>query len=102
MTSDGGEVLPAPSPAPADIDGSPEVQLAPTADDGENEDRVTDETASESESEADTETPLEPEIGGERKSNHAEAVPLFCDLVTRGYQTLVFTRTRQGAERCAE
>jgi DEAD/DEAH box helicase domain-containing protein len=102
MTSDGGEVLPAPSPAPADIDESPEVQLAPTADDGENEDRVTDETASESESEATTETPLEPEIGGERKSNHAEAVRLFCDLVTRGYQTLVFTRTRQGAERCAE
>lgn len=37
--------------------------------------------------------------GGARKSNHAEAVRLFCDLVTRGLQTLVFTRTRQGTER---
>jgi DEAD/DEAH box helicase domain-containing protein len=95
MTSDGGEVLPAPSPAPADIDELPEVQSAPTA-----EDEDTDETTSESE--ADTEMTLGPETGGERKSNHAEAVRLFCDLVTRGYQTLVFTRTRQGAERCAD
>lgn len=44
---------------------------------------------------ADDDTPE----GGTRKSNHAEAVRLFCDLVTRGLQTLVFTRTRQGTER---
>src|SRR5699024_1747464 len=50
----------------------------------------------------DTETAFGPATGGERKSNHSETVRLFCDLVTRGYQTLVFTRTRQGAERCAQ
>jgi DEAD/DEAH box helicase domain-containing protein len=40
--------------------------------------------------------------GGARRSNHVEANRLFCDLVQRGYQTLVFTRTRQTAERYAE
>ena len=40
--------------------------------------------------------------GGERTSNHTESVRLFCDLLKKGYQTLVFTRTRQGAERYAE
>lgn len=40
--------------------------------------------------------------GGDRRSNHPETVSLFCDLVTEGYQTLVFTRARQGAERYAE
>jgi DEAD/DEAH box helicase domain-containing protein len=44
----------------------------------------------------------ETEIGGERRSPHAETVGLFCDLVMRGYQTLVFTRSRQGAERYAD
>lgn len=39
--------------------------------------------------------------GGDRRSQHAEAVRLFCDLVTRGYQTLVFTRARQGTEQYA-
>ncbi|WP_128478973.1 DEAD/DEAH box helicase [Halorussus pelagicus] len=39
--------------------------------------------------------------GGERRSNHPETVRLFCDLVQRGYQTLVFTRARQGAEQYA-
>jgi DEAD/DEAH box helicase domain-containing protein len=42
------------------------------------------------------------ETGGERRSPHAETVGLFCDLVMRGYQTLVFTRSRQGAERYAD
>jgi len=37
-------------------------------------------------------------VGGERQSNHVESVRLFCDLVTRGYQTLVFTAARQGTE----
>lgn len=36
--------------------------------------------------------------GGKRKSHHAESVRLFTDLVEKGYQTLVFTSTRQGAE----
>jgi DEAD/DEAH box helicase domain-containing protein len=85
MTSDGGEVLPASDPVSTVADGKEHsgTEATPAAD---------DETESES----------GPAAGGERKSNHAEAVRLFCDLVTRGYQTLVFTRTRQGAERCAE
>lgn len=37
-------------------------------------------------------------LSGERRSHHPETVRLFCDLVHRGYQTLVFTRARQGAE----
>jgi DEAD/DEAH box helicase domain-containing protein len=37
-------------------------------------------------------------VGGERRSQHVESVRLFADLVTRGYQTLVFTSARQGAE----
>ena len=37
-------------------------------------------------------------VGGERLSQHVESVRLFADLVTRGYQTLVFTAARQGAE----
>jgi DEAD/DEAH box helicase domain-containing protein len=37
-------------------------------------------------------------VGGERLSQHVESVRLFADLVTRGYQTLVFTSARQGAE----
>lgn len=40
-------------------------------------------------------------IGGERRSHHPETVRLFCDLVQRGYQTLVFTRARQGTEQYA-
>ncbi|WP_265112040.1 DEAD/DEAH box helicase [Halosolutus halophilus] len=39
--------------------------------------------------------------GGERRSQHIESVRLFCDLVARGYQTLVFTSARQGAEQYA-
>jgi DEAD/DEAH box helicase domain-containing protein len=42
------------------------------------------------------------DAGGERQSPHAETVGLFCDLVMQGYQTLVFTRSRQGAERYAD
>jgi DEAD/DEAH box helicase domain-containing protein len=38
---------------------------------------------------------------GERRSNHVETKNLFVDLVTRGYQTAVFTRARQTAERYA-
>ncbi|WP_049970743.1 DEAD/DEAH box helicase [Haladaptatus cibarius] len=38
---------------------------------------------------------------GRRKSSHAESKRLFADLVTRDYQTLVFTRARQAAERYA-
>jgi DEAD/DEAH box helicase domain-containing protein len=38
------------------------------------------------------------ELGGERQSHHAHSVNLFSDLVSRGYQTLVFTSARQGAE----
>ncbi|MCU4971128.1 DEAD/DEAH box helicase [Halobacteria archaeon AArc-m2/3/4] len=37
-------------------------------------------------------------VGGERRSHHVESVRLFCDLVTKGYQTLVFTAARQGTE----
>ena len=37
-------------------------------------------------------------VGGDRRSHHVESVRLFCDLVTRGYQTLVFTAARQGTE----
>jgi len=38
---------------------------------------------------------------GERTSNHVESRRLFVDLVSRGHQTLVFTRSRQTAERYA-
>ncbi|WP_313695425.1 DEAD/DEAH box helicase [Halorarum halobium] len=38
---------------------------------------------------------------GRRRSSHTEAKRLFCDLVSKGYQTLVFTRARQTAERYA-
>ena len=38
---------------------------------------------------------------GRRRSSHVETKQLFTDLVSRGYQTLVFTRARQTAERYA-
>ncbi len=38
---------------------------------------------------------------GRRRSSHVESQRLFVDLVTRGYQTLTFTRARQTAERYA-
>jgi DEAD/DEAH box helicase domain-containing protein len=38
---------------------------------------------------------------GRRKSSHTEAERLFCDLLSQGYQTLVFTGSRQTAERYA-
>ena len=40
-------------------------------------------------------------VGGERRSHHRESIQLFCDLVQRGYQTLVFTTARQGAAQYA-
>lgn len=39
---------------------------------------------------------------GQRRSNHTETKRLFADLVMRGYQTAVFTRARQAAERYAK
>jgi len=39
--------------------------------------------------------------GGRRRSSHAETRRIFVDLVARGYQTVVFTRSRQTAERYA-
>jgi DEAD/DEAH box helicase domain-containing protein len=39
--------------------------------------------------------------GGRRRSSHVETKRLFVDLVTRGYQTVAFTRSRQTAERYA-
>jgi DEAD/DEAH box helicase domain-containing protein len=38
---------------------------------------------------------------GRRRSSHTETRRLFVDLVSRGYQTAVFTRSRQTAERYA-
>jgi DEAD/DEAH box helicase domain-containing protein len=38
---------------------------------------------------------------GNRRSSHTETKRLFVDLVSRGYQTAVFTRARQTAERYA-
>ena len=38
---------------------------------------------------------------GRRRSSHVETKRLFVDLVTRGYQTVAFTRSRQTAERYA-
>ncbi|MFW6321396.1 MAG: DEAD/DEAH box helicase [Halohasta sp.] len=38
---------------------------------------------------------------GRRRSSHTEAKRLFVDLVSRGYQTLAFTRARQAAEQYA-
>ena len=38
---------------------------------------------------------------GQRRSHHGETMRLFVDLVTRGYQTVAFTRARQTAERYA-
>jgi DEAD/DEAH box helicase domain-containing protein len=103
MTSDGGEVLPASSSSSMNIDEPPNAEpTSPSeseADDGTANGAV---DRGDTDTDTDTETSLGPETGGERKSNHSEAVRLFCDLVTKGYQTLVFTRTRQGAERCAD
>lgn len=50
---------------------------------------------------SDDETPTGRETtadGGSRLSNHPQTVRLFCDLVAKGYQTLVFTTARQGTE----
>ena len=38
---------------------------------------------------------------GRRRSSHTESKSLFVDLVSRGYQTLAFTRARQAAEQYA-
>ncbi|WP_277552670.1 DEAD/DEAH box helicase [Halobaculum limi] len=38
---------------------------------------------------------------GRRRSSHTETKRLFCDLIQQGLQTLVFTRSRQTAERYA-
>jgi DEAD/DEAH box helicase domain-containing protein len=38
---------------------------------------------------------------GRRRSSHTETERLFVDLVSRGYQTVAFTRSRQTAERYA-
>ncbi|ERH03474.1 MAG: distinct helicase family with a unique C-terminal domain including a metal-binding cysteine cluster, partial [Halorubrum sp. J07HR59] len=38
---------------------------------------------------------------GRRRSSHTETKRLFVDLVTRGHQTLAFTRARQAAEQYA-
>jgi DEAD/DEAH box helicase domain-containing protein len=43
-----------------------------------------------------------PAAGGKRRSPHPETTRLFCDLVQRGSQTLVFTSARQTAERYAQ
>jgi DEAD/DEAH box helicase domain-containing protein len=42
-----------------------------------------------------------PEQEGRRRSHHGETLRLFTDLVSKGYQTVVFTRARQAAERYA-
>ena len=42
-----------------------------------------------------------PVDAGQRRSHHGETMRLFVDLVMRGYQTVVFTRARQTAERYA-
>jgi DEAD/DEAH box helicase domain-containing protein len=39
--------------------------------------------------------------GGRRRSSHVETKRLFVDLVSRGYQTVAFTNSRQTAERYA-
>jgi DEAD/DEAH box helicase domain-containing protein len=101
MTSDGGEVLPASSSSSMNIDEPPNAESTP-ASESEASDGAANGAVDRGDADTDTETSLGPETGGERKSNHSEAVRLFCDLVTKGYQTLVFTRTRQGAERCAD
>lgn len=44
------------------------------------------------------EVPGEVRAGYERRSNHPMSIRLFTELVARGHQTLVFTRTRQGTE----
>ncbi len=41
------------------------------------------------------------EDGSRRRSSHVEAKRLFCDLVADGHQTVVFTASRQTAERYA-
>jgi DEAD/DEAH box helicase domain-containing protein len=43
-----------------------------------------------------------PAAGGKRRSPHPETTRLFCDLLQRGSQTLVFTGARQTAERYAQ
>ncbi|MFB6118628.1 DEAD/DEAH box helicase [Halosegnis sp.] len=40
--------------------------------------------------------------GSRRRSSHVETERLFCDLLARGHQTVVFTGSRQTAERYAE
>ena len=46
--------------------------------------------------------PGEVQAGYERRSNHPMSIRLFTELVARGHQTLVFTRTRQGTEQYAK
>jgi DEAD/DEAH box helicase domain-containing protein len=40
--------------------------------------------------------------GGRRRSAHVETKRLFVDLISRGFQTVAFTRSRQTAERYAD
>lgn len=46
--------------------------------------------------------PGEVEAGYERRSNHPISIRLFTEIIARGHQTLVFTRTRQGTEQYAK
>ena len=51
---------------------------------------------------AETSGSATPDAGGHRRSPHPETARLFCDLLQRGYQTLVFAGSRQNAERYAQ
>ncbi len=85
-------------------DERPPEQIAATMDADSNS--PTDSQSEPSESSASPDEIALPShqevVGGERQSHHVESVRLFCDLVTRGYQTLVFTAARQGTEQYVE
>ncbi len=107
LKKDADEAQSIPDPA-VDADGTiraghdetPPEQLAAALDEGQNT-PVDSQPNSDDSSESPDETALpshQEVVGGERRSHHVESVQLFCDLVTRGYQTLVFTAARQGTE----
>jgi DEAD/DEAH box helicase domain-containing protein len=77
---------------------NPALKKSAATDGGQN--ATTDSPTSDSTGVDDApDSPTVPETGGgERRSHHSLSVELFADLVTKGYQTLVFTKAKQGCE----
>ena len=82
----------------------PVIENKPNHDDavgGADERPVSADTKSEAQRVTD-QIPGDGGPAGDRKSHHEQAAKICADLVSKGHQTLVFTRTRQGAERYAK